>query len=139
MSNLNTIEKHPLIIFDGICNLCTASVQTIIKRDPSSIYQFANFQSPAAQAILSQFPSDVSGLDSIVLVTGSQILTKSDAVLQICRSLSGFIRYLYVFRVLPKSLRDWLYDWIARNRYHWFGSREKCMIPTQELEDRFLS
>lgn len=88
--------------------------------------------------MLKPYKTALEGVDSIVLLTDDGIYIKSEAVLQISRSLSGFVRVLPIFRIIPKSLRDAIYDWIARNRYGWFGKREVCMIPTPDLESRFL-
>jgi len=129
---------HPVILFDGFCNLCNASVQSVIKRDPQSYFRFASLQSMAARELLKPYFSELDTVDSIVLVTAQGVLVKSDAVLQICRSLRGFPPFLYPLRLFPRSLRDAIYDWIANNRYSWFGRRAVCMIPTPELENRFL-
>lgn len=127
-----------MILFDGICNLCNASVQSIIKRDKRALFHFASLQSGSAEELLKPYKTALEGVDSIVLLTDDGIYIKSEAVLQISRSLSGFVRVLPIFRIIPKSLRDAIYDWIARNRYGWFGKREVCMIPTPDLESRFL-
>jgi len=128
-----------VILFDGFCNLCNASVQSVIKRDPAGLFHFASLQSIASQALLKKHESELINIDSIVLITAKAVFIKSDAVLQVCRSLGGVAQYLYILRIFPKSLRDALYDWIAKNRYSWFGKHDVCMIPTPELENRFLS
>lgn len=129
---------HALILFDGVCNLCNSSVNFIIDRDPDGYFKFATLQDEAAQPILARYGLSTAYTDSIVLIEDGRCYRQSDAALRIARHLRGAWPLLSHFSVLPRPLRDALYDWIARNRYRWFGQRDTCRIPTPELRARFL-
>jgi predicted DCC family thiol-disulfide oxidoreductase YuxK len=131
-------SAHPVLLFDGVCNLCNGSVQLIIRRDPEGRFRFASLQSAAGQRYLDELRIDRQALDSLILVEGDRWSKESDAVLRIARHLGGPWKMLAVFRLVPGPLRDWAYRLIARNRYRWFGKRESCWLPTQELRERFL-
>ncbi len=137
-ANSKIDQSKDLILFDGVCNLCNGAVKFVIKRDPGAIFQFASLQSSIARDILSRYEISSDKLDSIVLVRHSRLYVKSDAILEIAGDLSGFWAVLKVFRFLPKGLRDSAYDLIAGNRYKWFGKNDSCLIPTKELQYRFL-
>ncbi len=126
-----------IILFDGVCNVCSKSVQFILKRDPSRHFRFASLQGDRGQELLKEYGIGPE-TDSIVLIENDIYYTKSDAVLRICRHLRGPARMLYPFRFIPKRLRDWVYDQIAKNRYSWFGRKDQCLIPSKENQDRFL-
>lgn len=128
----------PILLFDGFCNLCNASVQAIIKRDPRGLIQFASLQSEAAQDLFKKHSLPVADLDSVVLIASGKIFIKSAAVLQVARELGGYYSFLYALRIIPGCIRDSIYDWVAKNRYGWFGKRDSCMIPTEALKNRFL-
>lgn len=130
--------EHPLIIFDGVCNYCCGMVNFIIKRDPRSIFRFAPFQSEAAERILGKFNYPAASLDSFVLIEGGKLYTKSEAGLRVQKLLGGIHSLLYAFIVVPAPLRDAVYDFVAGNRYRWFGKREECMIPDPGIRSRFL-
>jgi len=127
----------PLILFDGDCNLCNGTVQFVIKRDPAARFRFASLQSDAAKAALVAAGVTEALPDSIVLVADGRVRTKSAAALAIARKLGGLWALLSIFWILPYPLRDVVYDWIARNRYRWFGKQETCWVPTPELRARF--
>lgn len=131
---------HFIILFDGVCNLCNSAVLFIIKRDPSSRFRFASLQSDYAQNILRQYGVDSrpENLFSIFLIAGDRIYTRSDAALEVARHLSGFWPAIRIFKIVPRFMRDGVYDWIARNRYSLFGKKDECMIPTPELKGRFI-
>ncbi len=131
--------QNPVILFDGVCNLCIGSVQFIINRDKREIFRFAPLQSDTAQKLISKLHLEKQDLASIILLENSTYYTKSTAALRIARSLGALWPLLYIFIVIPKSIRDPLYDIVARNRYEWFGKKDKCMIPNKEIEKRFLS
>lgn len=131
--------SDPVILFDGVCNLCNSSVQFVIKRDKNGTFRFAALQSEAANQLLKNFQHQKMDLTTIILVQGNQLWTKSDAALRIAKKLSGAWPLLYAFIVVPRFLRNAVYDWIARNRYQWFGKKDECMIPTPELRQRFLA
>lgn len=128
-----------LILFDGVCNLCNGSVLFIIKRDAKDLFRFASLQSDLGQSFLKKNNSQPEpSLKSIILVTPeAKVYTKSSAALRIAKHLPGW-KWMAVFLVLPRFLRDFVYDIIARNRYSWFGKREECMVPTPELKAKFL-
>jgi len=128
----------PIILFDGVCNLCNASVQFIIKRDSKKNFMFSSLQSDAGQAILLQNNLENLDFDTIILLEDGIVYDKSTAILKIIRRLSGFYKFGYIFIVVPKFIRDFVYKIIAKNRYKWFGKLDTCMIPTEELKLRFL-
>lgn len=133
------IAKYPhVILFDGVCNLCSGSVQFIIKRDPNERYKFASLQSELGARVLAHLGLSSSELHSIILVEGNRHLQRSDAALEIARNLSGGWPLLYVFKIIPRFLRDPVYNWISRNRYAWFGKKDACWLPTPDLKSRFL-
>lgn len=130
------ILRH-LILFDGECNFCDASVQFIIKRDPKALFKFTSLQSDIGIEMLKQFGVSEK-MDSIVLIEGNSHYTESTAALKIARKLTGFWKLCYVFIIVPKPLRDIVYQFIAKNRYKWFGKKQECMLPTAEQRNRFL-
>jgi len=135
---MDNFENKSIILFDGVCNLCNASVNFVIKHDKKEQFLFASFQSDAAKEIMLHFNLKNLNLDSIVLIDDQKIYEKSTAILRIAKLLNGGFKFLYFFIVIPKSFRDWLYSYIAKNRYKFFGKRERCMIPSLELKNRFL-
>lgn len=134
--NRTSLDK-PTLLFDGVCNLCNSSVQFIINNDPSGKIQFASLQSDIGQQILKAYGLGAE-LTSAVFFHKDQYYTKADAALQTASILGGWWNILLVGRVLPKSLRNRVYDWVAANRYRWFGKEESCWVPTPELKARFL-
>ena len=132
------LDEHAVVLFDGVCNLCNSSVNFIIDRDPAGYFKFAALQDEAVQPLLNRFDLSADYLDSIVLIEDGHCYAKSAAALRIARRLEGAWPLLYVFNAVPRALRDVLYDWIANNRYRWFGKRDACRIPTPELRARFL-
>ena len=130
--------NHPVILFDGVCNLCNASVQFIIKRDKKQIFRFAALQSQFGQKVVDSFNLSDKKIDSVILLENNSVKIKSDAALRIAKQLGGIYSLLYVFIILPKFIRNSVYDFIARNRYSWFGKQESCMIPTPELKRLFI-
>jgi len=127
----------PLILFDGECNLCNGFVQFVIKRDPKARYRFAALRSAAAQAALDAAGAAEALPDSVVLVSGGRLRTRSAAALTILRSLGWLWPLTSVFVIVPRPLRDLVYDWVARNRIRWFGRQQACWVPTPELRSRF--
>ena len=135
---MNNLKSKSIILFDGVCNLCNASVNFIIKHDKNEQFLFASLQSDAAKEILLQFPAKKNKLDSILLIENETIFEKSTAALLISRKLPVGFKILYAFIILPEFLRDPIYNFIAKNRYTWFGKKETCMLPTTEIKKRFL-
>ncbi len=131
--------NHPVVLFDGVCNLCNGVVQFLIPRDPSGRLRFASLQSDAGQSLLERHGLPTEDFDSIVLVDGDRVYEKSDAVLRIAALLGWPYRIAAVGRVIPASVRDRLYDVVADNRYGWFGRTDRCMVPDDDVSDRFLS
>lgn len=131
--------NHPVVLFDGVCNLCNGVVQFLIPRDPSGRLRFASLQSEAGQTLLERHDLPTEDFDSIVLVDGDRVYTKSAAVIRIAELLGWPYRVARLGRLLPSRLRDWLYDVVAANRYDWFGRRDRCMVPDEDVRDRFLS
>jgi predicted DCC family thiol-disulfide oxidoreductase YuxK len=125
-------------LFDGVCNLCNGAVQFVIARDPSSRFHFGTLQSDAARRMLRERYTLPTVPDSIVLLDESGVFTRSDAALRVARGLRFPWPLAFGLIVVPRPLRDWVYDIVARNRYAWFGKREACMVPTPELRARFL-
>lgn len=128
-------DKKAIILFDGVCHFCNGAVQFIINRDRHAYFQFASLQSNAGRILLVNHPD----LESLVLIEDGQYFTESTAVLRIARSLNGLWKIAYIFHVIPKTIRDPLYRYIARHRYRWFGKKQSCMIPSAEIRERFLS
>ena len=135
----NLPKNKQLILFDGVCNLCNASVLYVIKHDKNNRFMFAPLQGDAGNKIIEQFDIDTSKTDSILLYSNEKGLsTKSTAALKIAKHL-GFPRHMMVvFFIVPPFIRNWVYDYIAKNRYKWYGKKESCMIPTPELKSKFL-
>jgi len=126
------------VLFDGVCNLCSGSVQFIIKRDSKGTFQFASLQSDVGQQLLDKFKIDKNLLHSVILIRGDQFFQRSDAALEIARKLSGGWPLFYSFKITPRFIRDGIYNWIARYRYRFFGKKDTCWIPTPELKARFI-
>jgi len=125
-------------LFDGVCNLCNWSVQFVIRRDRRGRFRFASLQSEAAARVLHGFPAMDVRPDSVVLVEGARVYTRSSAAWRIARGLGFPWSLASVFVVVPRPVRDWVYDFVARNRYRWFGKRDVCMMPDPGVQRRFL-
>ena len=128
----------PILLFDGHCNLCNAWVQFIVKRDSARTIRFASLQSRAGRKMLEEHNIDVNYIDSLVFLEEGSFYVSSTAALRTFSYLDGWQKHLIFLTVIPRSFRDLVYCFIARNRYKWFGRREQCMIPTPELRERFL-
>jgi predicted DCC family thiol-disulfide oxidoreductase YuxK len=132
------LSDHPIMLFDGICNLCNASVQWVLLHDPAGIFHFAALQSDAGQQLLERQGLATQHFDTVVLVVGEKVLLRSDVPLEIVRRLGGGWKLLYIFKLVPRPLRDAVYTWIAKNRYKWWGHRESCMLPKPAWKERFI-
>lgn len=130
---------QPIILFDGVCNFCNAGVNFIIRQDKQEVFRFAALQSEAGQKLLSQYRLPNKEFKSFVLIDNHKVYQKSSAGLKVYGKLPWYWRWTQVFWLAPKVVRDAVYDFIARNRYKWFGKKEQCMMPTPELRSRFLS
>ena len=130
---------HPVILFDGVCNLCSAAVQFVIKRDPTHYFRFASLQSETGQRLLKEHGLSRETFDSFVLLKDGKLHTRSAAALQVVRKLKGWWPLLYVLIILPRFIRDGIYQWIARKRYQWFGRKETCWVPDPSLSQLFIN
>lgn len=132
-------KNKKIILFDGVCNLCDASVQFIIKHDKKDIFRFVALQSDLGQKIIIHIGIQNQNIDSIILYEpGVAYYFKSSAALQIAKNLGGFFHFGTLFKIIPTGLRNLLYDYVAKNRYKWYGKKESCMIPTAKLKAKFL-
>lgn len=135
----NLPENKKIVLFDGVCNLCNDAIQRIIKHDKKDIFRFASLQSEIGKKLVEERGLDPEELDSIIMIDpGVAYYRKSTAALEISREMSGGYSLLKNFLFLPEGLRDGIYDFIANNRYKWFGKKDQCMIPTPELRSKFL-
>ncbi len=130
--------EHPVILFDGVCNLCTASVQYVIKHDPKCIFRFASLQSGFGRKVLADFNLPLNNLNSFILFKSDKIYNRSMAALMVAKKLKSPVSLLYIFIIIPKFIRDLVYSFIARNRYKWFGKKNVCWIPTPALKSLFF-
>jgi predicted DCC family thiol-disulfide oxidoreductase YuxK len=127
-----------IVFFDGVCNLCNGAVNFLIGQDKQQKLKFASLQSKAGEAVLRRYNLPDTDYESFILLKGDKLYQKSDAALEVARLLGGVWWGLYVFKLIPRFLRDAVYSWIARHRYQWFGRKETCRLPTPELQGRFL-
>jgi predicted DCC family thiol-disulfide oxidoreductase YuxK len=128
-----------IILFDGVCNLCEASIVYVIKHDKKDIFRFVALQSNLGQAILKHIGINPLHIDSIILYEpGVAYYYKSSAVVEIAKGLSGIFTWFTLFQILPTVLRDYVYDYVAKKRYKWYGKKEACLVPTPELLAKFL-
>lgn len=128
---------HPVVLFDGVCNLCSASVQFIIKHDKKRLFRFASLQSPFGQAVAQHFGLPATELNSFILLQNRRIYTKSTGALRVARQLGGITSWLYVFIITPPFIRNAVYSFVARNRYKWMGKKDACWLPTPALRELF--
>lgn len=139
------ISKVPtdkqLILFDGVCNLCNSSVLYVIKRDKKDKFLFAPLQSDIGKTIINKFQIDTDNTDSILLYNpkNESLSYKSSAALHVAKQLGFPINILSVFLIIPTFISNWVYDYIAKNRYKWYGKKDVCMIPTPELKSKFIA
>ena len=133
-----TSSGRPLILFDGMCILCSGFIQYVLKLDKKDIFRFGLLQSENVRHMLRRYDPNISSLSSIVLVEGERIAVESDAVLKIARNLGGAWSLVYLFIIIPKFIRDGVYRIISRHRYRLFGKRDVCMIPSPEVLDKFI-
>lgn len=137
---LDTIPKDKkLILFDGVCNLCNEAVLKIIKQDKKDVFLFTALQSNTGKKIIKELGIDIVNIDSIVLyIPGENYFIKSEAAFKIANEFKGMWKLVQIFRIFPVFFNDFFYDFIAKNRYYWFGKKDKCMIPTKKLNSKFL-
>lgn len=132
------MPSQTIILFDGVCNFCNTAVNFVIKRDKKSVLKFAPLQSEFAKKILINHHLSAEDLSTFLFIENNKIYTKSTAALKVCKYLEGLWSLLYGLIIVPKFIRNGIYNWIAKNRYQWFGKKEVCMIPSADVRSRFL-
>ena len=132
------MHTQPVILFDGVCNFCNSAVNFTLKRNSKADIFFAPLQSEAGQKLLQQHDLPPDDMKSFVFIENNTVYNRSTAALKVCSHLRGLWPLCYGFIIVPKFIRDGIYNWIAKNRYKWFGKKETCMIPTPEVKTRFL-
>lgn len=132
------LDRHAIILFDGYCNLCTRSVQFILPKDRKGYFRFLSLEDDKTSSLFAAIGASPPAVDSIVLVDHRKVYTRSSAALRIAGKLGGGWPLLQIGYIVPKFLRDPIYDWIARNRYRWFGKKDTCWLPRPEWTSRFL-
>ena len=134
----NLPKNKKIVLFDGVCNFCNDKINFIIKNDKHDVFRFVALQSETGQKIIKHLGIDVS-IDSIILYEpGYAYYIKSEAVFRILKHLSSVARLLLIFNFIPTSIKNIFYDLIAKNRYNWYGKKENCMLPTQEVRSKFI-
>ena len=133
------LQNKKIILFDGLCNLCDATVQFIIKRDTKDVFRFVSLQSDLGRELLQKLPIEFQLTYSVFLYESEKVFFyKSQAVFEIVKSIGGIYYCLLIFKLLPNTITNAVYDFIAKNRYKWWGKKESCLVPTKELESKFL-
>jgi predicted DCC family thiol-disulfide oxidoreductase YuxK len=130
-------SDKPVILFDGVCNLCNSSVQFVVKRDPEGIFRYASLQSDFGQQLLKKYNLPADTFNSFILYQDNQIYTRSTGALKMLSQLKGW-KWTKAFSIIPRFIRDGVYNLISKYRYSWFGKKDECMIPTKELKARFM-
>ncbi len=133
------MNDNPVILFDGVCNFCNSAVNFTLKRNTKANIRFAPMQSEAGQKFLQQYNLPADDMQSFIFIDDGVVYKQSTAALKVCRYLRGLWPLCYGFIIVPKFIRDGMYNWIAKNRYKWFGVQQSCMIPTPEVSARFLN
>ena len=131
-------SNNKIVLFDGVCNLCNSSVQFIIKHDKKKQFLFASLQGKFGQEVLKKNNFSTESLNTLILIEGDKIFTRSTGVLRMLKHLGGRWSLLYGFIIFPAFIRDAVYNWVSKNRYKLFGKKDECMIPAKELKERFL-
>ena len=138
MTSPDPYSEHPVILFDGVCNLCNAFVQFVIRHDPKHNFRFASLQSTFGESIMKRFDLPLNKYGSFILYANDKIYTRSTAALMVSKKLNGLLPGMYAFMIVPAFIRNAVYDLVARNRYKWFGKKESCWLPTPELKGLFV-
>ncbi len=127
----------PILLYDGVCVLCSGGVRFVLRHEREPVIRFVAVQSTVGRALARVHGLDPQAPESFLFVENGAALAKSDAAFAVIRHLRGPARLLLLGRILPRPLRDWLYDRIARNRYHLFGRKESCELPEPAQRRRF--
>jgi len=135
---LSNISDKKIVLFDGVCNLCSNSVQFILKRDKKQQFLFGSLQGKYGQEMLKKYQLPANEFNSFLLIEGDILYTKSSGALRMLKHIGGWWSLLYAFIIVPKFIRDGIYNWIAKNRYKWFGKMNECWLPRPEWKARFL-
>ena len=133
------MKERPVILFDGICNFCNGAVNFVLKRNRNKEIVFAPLQTETGRKLLQQYGLPENDMQSFIFIENGKVYTRSTAALKVCRHLRRGWPLCYGFIIVPGFIRNAIYDWIARNRYKWFGTRTECMVPTPEIRERFLN
>lgn len=133
------MTQQPVILFDGVCNFCNSAVNFVIKRDKKARIKFAPLQSGTGKQLLEQYGLPVNELHSFIFIENDKAYDRSTAALRVCRYLKGLWPLCYGLIIVPRFIRNGIYNWIATNRYKWFGQKQECMVPTPEVRERFLN
>jgi predicted DCC family thiol-disulfide oxidoreductase YuxK len=133
------LQHKTILLFDGYCNFCSNAVQFILKHEKNNALFFASLQSETGIELLNHYHIDPAKTDSLVLIENSKAYVKSSAALKVSTYLKGLYPALLAFMIIPSFIRNWVYDFIARNRYKWFGKSDSCMLPAPSVKQRFLS
>lgn len=133
------LTYNHIILFDGVCNFCNSTINRIIRNDKKNLFRFAPLQSRFGEKMLKHYNIDTAKTDSIVYIENGKAYIKSSAALRVARKMRGLYPLLFGFIIIPPFLRNIVYDFIARNRYKWFGKKESCMVPTPEVRQKFIS
>jgi predicted DCC family thiol-disulfide oxidoreductase YuxK len=134
----NKFKNKTILLFDGECNLCNSFVQFILKNEKNNEIQFSSLQSEIGKIILAQHNINTDSINSLVFIENNIPYLKSTAALKISRYLKGIYSLAILFFIIPKFMRDYIYDYIAKNRYNWYGKKDSCIVPTGKLLERFL-
>lgn len=136
---MDPAPAHPILLFDGVCNLCHGTVRFVVERDPGARVRFAPLQSGVGRDLLQRHGLPTDTVDTVVLIEGGRAWLRSDAAIRVVAGLGGAWGLLRALLAIPRPLRDAAYDFVARNRYRWFGRRDSCPVPTPEQRARFLA
>ncbi len=134
----SVVKNHPVLLYDGVCNLCNSTVQFVIARDKKAKIRFAALQSEFGQVQCEKAGLPKEDLQSLILIEDGKLYTRSSGALRLFKNLGGIWALSYAFIIVPKFIRDGVYNFIAKNRYKWFGEQESCLMPTPDIEARFL-
>ncbi|MFZ1264246.1 MAG: thiol-disulfide oxidoreductase DCC family protein [Chitinophagaceae bacterium] len=138
ISTFARMKSSPIILFDGVCNFCNYWVNFAIKRDRKKKLRFTPLQGETAKRLLPEYTINPTSLSSVILIDNGKAYTQSSAAIRICKHLNGGWKLFYGLIIIPKFVRDFFYNIIARNRYKWFGKKDQCMIPPADWKERFL-
>ncbi len=131
-------SDHPIVLFDGVCNFCNGAVNFIMRQDNKNIFRFAALQSDAGQRLLKTNNIPANGFNSFILIDNGKVYKSSTAGLRLYNKLPWYWKWTQIFWIVPKFIRDGVYNVIAKNRYKWFGKKEECMIPNEDVKNRFI-